>query len=144
MPLFSFGPEGRKQFEQFGRVSTLGLELGLSIALGFWGGQWLDRKFGTGGVLTWLGFALGLAAGARSLYRLVRRTQAELQQPTPDADPAPDSDPETSPDDSDPETSPDYDASPHGPSETSPDYDASPYSPETPETPETPKTPSEP
>ena len=132
MPLFSFGPEGRKQFEQFGRVSTLGLELGLSIALGFWGGQWLDRKFGTGGVLTWVGFALGLAAGARSLYSLVRRTRAELQKQTPDSEAAPDPVPESPPDF---ETSPDYDASPHGHSETSPDYDSSPYSPEAPNKP---------
>jgi len=132
MPLFSFGPEGRKQFEQFGRVSTLGLELGLSIALGFWGGQWLDRKFGTGGVLTWVGFALGLAAGARSLYSLVRRTRAELQKQTPDSEAAPDPALESPPDF---ETSPDYDASPHGHSETSPDYDSSPYSPEAPNKP---------
>jgi F0F1-type ATP synthase assembly protein I len=100
MPFFSFGPEGRKQFEQFGRVSTLGLELGLSIALGFWGGQWLDRKFGTGGWFTWVGFALGLFAGVRSLYTLVRRTQAELSNTdSPENSPSdslPDSD---SPDD---------------------------------------------
>lgn len=86
MPFFSLGPEGRKQFEQFGRVSTLGLELGLSIALGFWAGQWLDRKLGTTW-LTWLGFAFGLAAGTRSLFVLVRRTRAELSQDSPDGSP---------------------------------------------------------
>jgi len=98
MPFFSLGPEGRKQFEQFGRVSTLGLELGLSIALGFWGGQWLDRKFGTGGWLTWVGFALGLTAGVRSLYTLVRRTQAELSKDTTSDSNTPDPPDSDSPD----------------------------------------------
>ncbi|NOY92299.1 MAG: AtpZ/AtpI family protein [Deltaproteobacteria bacterium] len=118
MPFFSFGPEGRKQFEQFGRVSTLGLELGLSIALGFWGGQWLDRKFGTGGWLTWVGFALGLTAGVRSLYVLVRRTQAELSK----------TDPEGSLDDSTPDLDSPDDA-PESPSDQSPPDQPPPDSP---------------
>jgi F0F1-type ATP synthase assembly protein I len=72
--------EQREQLKQLGSLSTIGLELGLSIALGFLGGQWLDGKLGTEPWLKWIGFGLGLAAGARSLYRAVRRGQRMMEE----------------------------------------------------------------
>lgn len=65
----------REQLRQLGALSTIGLEMALSIALGFVGGRWLDGKFGTGPWLQWVGLALGLAAAGMSLYRLVRHAQ---------------------------------------------------------------------
>jgi ATP synthase protein I len=58
---------------------TVGLDLVLSILVGFLGGRWLDGKLGTHGWLTVLGFAFGTAAGFRSLYRaaMKMRKQAE-------------------------------------------------------------------
>ena len=72
--------EARKQFREAGRLSTVGLELALSITLGVLGGRWLDGKLGTEPWLLWIGFGFGLAAGARSLYRVARRTHKDLQQ----------------------------------------------------------------
>ncbi len=72
--------EQREQLKQLGSLSTIGLELGLSIALGYLGGRWLDGKLGTEPWLQWIGLALGLAAGARSLYRVVRRAQRMMEE----------------------------------------------------------------
>lgn len=73
-------PEQRKQLLAAGRVSTVGLELALSIALGLLGGRWLDGKLGTEPWLQWIGFALGLAAGAISLYTVTRSMREQLDQ----------------------------------------------------------------
>jgi F0F1-type ATP synthase assembly protein I len=72
--------EQREQLKQVLGLSTIGLELALSIALGYFGGRWLDGKFGTGPWLQWIGLALGLAAGGRSLYRVVRRAQRMMEE----------------------------------------------------------------
>ncbi|MGB5813165.1 MAG: AtpZ/AtpI family protein [Polyangiales bacterium] len=73
-------PEQRKQLLAAGRVSTVGLELALSMALGVLGGRWLDGKLGTGPWLQWIGFAFGLAAGAMSLYTVTRSIQTGLDE----------------------------------------------------------------
>lgn len=70
-------PEQRKQLLTAGRVSTVGLELALSMAVGLLGGRWLDDKLGTGPWLQWIGFAFGLAAGAMSLYTVTRSLRDE-------------------------------------------------------------------
>ena len=72
--------EQREQLRQVGSLSTIGLELALSIAIGYLGGQWLDRKLGTEPWFEWIGLAFGLAAGALSLYRVVRRAQRMLKE----------------------------------------------------------------
>ena len=72
--------EQREQLKQLGSLSTIGLELGLSIVLGYLGGRWLDGERGTEPWLKWIGLALGLAAGARSLYRVVRRAQRMMEE----------------------------------------------------------------
>ncbi len=63
-----------------GSLSTIGLEIALSIAVGYLGGQWLDEKLGTGPWLEWIGLGFGLAAGALSLYRVVRRAQRMMEE----------------------------------------------------------------
>lgn len=77
MPLI--GPEGRKQLRQLGRLSTIGIEIALSIVFGILGGSWLDSKLNTAPYLTVLGMALGVAAGFRSLYRTTRQEQKRLK-----------------------------------------------------------------
>jgi ATP synthase protein I len=56
-----------------GSYSTVGLEFALSVLLGLFGGRWLDEKAGAGGVLTFIGLVLGLAAGYRSVWRQLQR-----------------------------------------------------------------------
>ena len=55
------------------------MEIALSVALGLFGGQWLDKKLHTGGVLTWVGFAYGLAAAGRAIYRAVQKSNREAE-----------------------------------------------------------------
>ena len=68
-----------EQLKIAGRVGAIGIELGLAICLGYFGGQWLDGQLGSGPWLSWAGLALGLAAGAKSLYLLTRKTKADLE-----------------------------------------------------------------
>ena len=77
MPLL--GPEGRKQLRQLGRLSTIGIEIALSVVVGLVGGRWLDGKLNTDPFLTVLGMVLGVAAGFWSLYRTTRQEQKRLK-----------------------------------------------------------------
>lgn len=72
--------EQREQLRRVGSLSTVGLELALSIALGFYAGRWLDEKLGTEPWLEWIGLGFGLAAGALSLYRAVRRAKRLMEE----------------------------------------------------------------
>ena len=53
---------------------------GRLIVVGLFGGQWLDRKLNTGGILTWVGFAYGLAAAGRAIYRAMRKSNREAEE----------------------------------------------------------------
>ena len=72
--------EQREQLKRVGSLSTVGLELGLSIAIGYLGGRWLDEKLGTEPWLEWIGLGFGLAAAVQSLYRAVRRAQRLMEE----------------------------------------------------------------
>lgn len=60
------------RFKQYLRFSAVGLELGFSVVLGLMVGQWLDRKLGTEPWLMLVGLCFGMAAGFRSVYRMLR------------------------------------------------------------------------
>ncbi|MFW6050333.1 MAG: AtpZ/AtpI family protein [Myxococcota bacterium] len=74
------GPEGRNQLKALGNVGTAGIELVVSIVVGYFGGRWLDGWLGTGPWLMWIGFVLGLVAGFRNLFRVSRRIQQQLSR----------------------------------------------------------------
>ena len=57
--------------------SSMGLELGLSVIVGLLLGSSLDRFFGTGPWMLIIFTASGIAAGYRSVYRLLKRLQQE-------------------------------------------------------------------
>ncbi len=63
---------GRKWGEQL-RLSSIGLTLAISVAIGALGGWWLDGYLGTGPWLTVVGLVLGSAAGFYELVREVNR-----------------------------------------------------------------------
>jgi ATP synthase protein I len=70
-----------KGLTAFADYGTVGLNLVLSILFGFAGGRWLDRRLGTNGWLTVIGFGFGVVAGFRFLYqaavKMRRETEAE-------------------------------------------------------------------
>jgi len=59
-------------FRKYLRFSTIGLELGLSVLIGLFGGMYLDRYFGTDPWLLILGLLFGMGAGFLSLFRLLK------------------------------------------------------------------------
>lgn len=70
----------KQNWKGLGTYGTVGLELALSVLFGLLVGNWADKKLGTHGWLALIGFFFGLAAGARSLYRVVRQSQRELER----------------------------------------------------------------
>ena len=52
--------------------ATVGIEFGLSLLVGLFGGRWLDQKLGTAHWLTFVGFGFGIAAGYRAIYRAAK------------------------------------------------------------------------
>ncbi len=62
---------------QLWRLSSLGLELGLCVAIGILGGWWLDRYLGTGGWVILAGLGIGLVAAVRSFILRIREVQRE-------------------------------------------------------------------
>jgi ATP synthase protein I len=60
------------KFSRYLRFSSIGLELGGAVIIGLLVGQWLDRKFGTEPWLMLLFLLFGMAAGFRSVYRLLK------------------------------------------------------------------------
>ena len=55
-----------------GTAGFLGVEILLALAVGHLGGQWLDRKLGTGPWLKWIGTVAGVGAAVKALMRVVR------------------------------------------------------------------------
>jgi hypothetical protein len=73
------GPEGRKQLKLAARFAATGFELAMSVLVGYFGGDWLGRKFDLP-YLWILGLALGVFAGFRSLYRTAKFAQEEASK----------------------------------------------------------------
>lgn len=69
------GPEGRKQLKLAARFASAGLELAISIVVGYFGGRFIDRAVGTTPYLTYLGLLLGIVAGFRNLFLLAKSAQ---------------------------------------------------------------------
>jgi ATP synthase protein I len=62
------------------RYATVGLEFGLSLLVGLFGGRWLQAKLGTGNWLTFLGFGFGIAAGYRAIYRAAQAANRDAER----------------------------------------------------------------
>jgi ATP synthase protein I len=71
------GEDKAKLIQQIASYSTLGLEMGLSVALGVGIGYYLDKWLNTEPWLLIVFLLLGVIAGFRSLYRALKRLQKE-------------------------------------------------------------------
>ncbi len=67
----------RKNGSKWLMYSSMGLELGLSVVVGFLIGSWLDKWLKTEPYLLLIFGIAGIIAGYRSIYRLVKRVQNE-------------------------------------------------------------------
>ena len=67
----------KKPWKAYGRYGSLGIELIVSMAIGYYGGRWLDGQLGTRW-LAGLGFLLGVYAGFRQIFRAAQRMQRDV------------------------------------------------------------------
>jgi F0F1-type ATP synthase assembly protein I len=65
----------KKTIKTLGYVSTVGIAMALSIALGVLIGFYIDRKFGTQPWFFYIGLSLGIAAAFRNLYVLYKKAK---------------------------------------------------------------------
>jgi len=63
---------------KFISLSTLGLEMGISIGVGVYGGIWLDKKFETSPYLTIFGILVGFGAAIKSFLRILKKLNKEF------------------------------------------------------------------
>jgi ATP synthase protein I len=56
------------------RYAGLGIQLAVSLLVFVWAGQWADRKFGTGGIIT---IAAALVGFGGTMYSVIRRLNKE-------------------------------------------------------------------
>ncbi|HEX5387868.1 MAG TPA: AtpZ/AtpI family protein [Gemmatimonadales bacterium] len=54
------------------RFAGLGVQLAASLLVLVWLGQWVDRRFGTGGIATIAGAALAFAGTMATMIRALR------------------------------------------------------------------------
>ena len=65
-------------FNKYLRISTVGLEMALSMGVAIVAGLVLDRFLGTAPWFILLFFLLGVAAAGWSLFRVVKRIQSDM------------------------------------------------------------------
>ncbi|MDJ0762556.1 MAG: AtpZ/AtpI family protein [Myxococcota bacterium] len=70
--------DGRKMLRQAGRFAAVGLEMGIAVAIGIFGGRYLDEKFDSAPVFFWIGFVLGVGAAGKAVFDAFRMAKKEL------------------------------------------------------------------
>ena len=65
--------EGKKAYTQMAYASSIGIGMVLAIFGGLFLGNWLDKKLGTTPFFMFLFLLMGIVAGFRSLYLLIRQ-----------------------------------------------------------------------
>jgi ATP synthase protein I len=67
-------------WKDFGRYGTVGIELIVSMAIGYYGGRAIDARIGGRGWLTFVGFLAGVAVGFRSIFATARLMQRDIER----------------------------------------------------------------
>ena len=74
-------PEPRYRYHRLvGSLGSIPLLLGCGAFLGWWFGQWLDRRFGTEPWMQMIFLGLGIAGAVRSSLRLLKQAQRDLDR----------------------------------------------------------------
>ena len=73
-----------KMWRLAAKYSAVGIEMGLAIAIGWFGGTFLDGKLGTTPYFAYILLGCGIVAGFLGLYRLARdfRRESSGKPPT--------------------------------------------------------------
>jgi ATP synthase protein I len=67
----------RKSLIQVANISSMGIALGVTIFGCFYIGLYLDRKLGTGYLFTFFFLLLGIFAGFKNIYGLIKRSLSD-------------------------------------------------------------------
>jgi F0F1-type ATP synthase assembly protein I len=65
----------KKSIKTLGYLSTVGLAMALSIAIGALVGYYIDKKFGTDPWFSFIGLGLGIVAAFRNLYVMYKKAK---------------------------------------------------------------------
>ncbi len=68
-------------------LSSVGIEMAISVVIGLFGGQWLDRKFGTEPLFLLIGVLVCCAAAGKAVWAAVKK--ADRMADRDPADPGP-------------------------------------------------------
>lgn len=69
------------KYRDLGDVGAVGIEFVLSIAVGYYGGRWLDGHwFGGRGYLTFAGFVFGLILAFKAIWDASKRANRRMEQ----------------------------------------------------------------
>jgi hypothetical protein len=63
-----------------GRYGTVGLELIVSMAAGYYAGRWVDGRVGAQGWVTAAGAVLGIAVGFYSIWRASQTMERDIRR----------------------------------------------------------------
>jgi F0F1-type ATP synthase assembly protein I len=70
----------RNPWREYGKYGAVGLELLLSIGVGYYLGHFLDERFfGGKGWATGIGFLLGVYAGFKGIWRAAKKMQRDVE-----------------------------------------------------------------
>lgn len=69
-----------EMYKGLGGFGTLGLEFVISILIGLFGGQWLDRRFDTAPWFMWFGLAFGIAMCVNATLRALKLMRADAER----------------------------------------------------------------
>jgi ATP synthase protein I len=67
-------------WREYGRYGSVGIELIVSMGLGYYGGRAIDVRVGAGGWVTFVGFLFGVAVGFRSIFAAARYMQRDIER----------------------------------------------------------------
>jgi ATP synthase protein I len=67
-------------WKDLGRYGTVGLELILSMAIGYYGGRAVDTRVGGRGWVTFAGFLAGVAVGFRAIFATAHHMQKDIER----------------------------------------------------------------
>ncbi|MCP4198349.1 MAG: AtpZ/AtpI family protein [Proteobacteria bacterium] len=65
-------------FKQGSRYLGVGLEMGIAVFVGIWGGRYLDEKFDTEPFFFWFGMVIGIGAAAKAIIDAAKSAQKEM------------------------------------------------------------------
>ena len=61
-------------------LASIGITLVLAIVIGFFGGKWIGGKLGNADIGSYIGFAIGVAAGFLEMFRSVARWNRKMER----------------------------------------------------------------